>query len=540
MTDGTPGVPVLKPFWRGALAWFNLVFLALFGLMTLYAAFLPAHSKFKLFESPLPLIVGACALISLLAFLSEAKVPGWASKLLRGKDILLVFMVLVGVQLLVAYALRSYGYTWDSNLILQQAMRYATTGGVDPTFTPYLANNPNNIGLLAGLGMFFRTLRHFGFTDLLTAAIALNVALMSAAQVLLYMTVKLMYGRRLAALALVFGFVFITLSMYVQIPYTDTLTIIFPISLLYMAYKAAAAPGYGKVGLSALIGVVAVLGYLIKPTVIIALIAIGVTAIFWFIAGIKGRGFRPRIAVAAACVLSCAGAAAGTYLGYQAAVDSLHIVPFSVAKSNDTSKPALYFFSMGLKTTRYDNATSYGGYNEADSTAVSSLLTKEEKSAFAARLAQERLGQYGILGYGAFLSHKANAVLSDATFYAYGEGSNQKVVFTSNDPVSRAIRAFMYIGGDWFVLFGNVLQVFWLALLILISGQLLVMIARQNARYDARETLPRLMLAGIIVFLLLFEARSRYLFLYVPIFIVVAMGTLQWFIKRPAPSKPVE
>jgi len=233
--------------------------------------------------------------------------------------------------------------------------------------------------------------------------------------------------------------------------------------------------------------------------------------------------------VALSCVVCCVAAMGLVYKSYPIVADHLYAVPFSVTKTAETSKPLLHFAAMGLKTVDYGNTVSYGGFNQADADNTVKLQGKQAKTDYSVMLIKQRLNEHGSVGYSKFLAHKTNWILSDGTFYAYGEGSNEAVKFTAQDQISKHVRGFMYVEGKRYVFFSNVLQVFWVALLLLIAVQLIIHIMHKASRANAYAVLPRLMIAGILLFLLLFEGRSRYIFLYLPIFIVAAMYTLQWF-----------
>jgi 4-amino-4-deoxy-L-arabinose transferase-like glycosyltransferase len=353
-------------------------------------------------------------------------------------------------------------------------------------------------------------------------------------QVLIYLSAKLLCGRRIAFISILFSFVFISLSMYVHIPYTDTLTLIFPVALLYLSIRFTLARSLrARLALAAAVGTLATIGTVLKPTVLIALIAIIAAGAVWTIAHIRKPQRKRSLALAFGSLAVCLAACGLTYAGYSVAVDELGILPYPIARSQESSAPPLFFMAMGMKTKVTDNATYYGGFDPDIYYQMTTLPNKQARQDFAAGLIQKQLIAYGPEGYSLFLAHKANWILSDGTFYAFGEGSNKHVHFVHRDPLSRAIREVMYVNGRWYILFGNLLQVFWLAVLILIGMQFFIGIMNRTARTNLLITIARLMIAGIVIFLLLFEGRSRYLFLYVPIFIIVALYTLRWLQDEP-------
>jgi hypothetical protein len=511
---------------------FNGLFLFLFLLIAMYAGLCPSQNKFKLFVLTVPLVISAMALAGLLILVAGRKVQN--SKIRSNSLIIvLIFIGTLAVQYIIGHSLQSTGYTWDSQEIFNQASKFATHGTIDTGYVKYLLDNPNNIALLAALGGLFKACMHFGIHDFMTVAVNLNVLLLWLAQVLTYLVAKMLYGKRIALISILFSFVFINLTMYVQIPYTDSLTIIFPILLLYLSLRIVKAKRLSiRIGLAAIIGAITLMGYLIKPTVLIALVALLVTGAVWLISAINRKNWKSLSALVASCTLAGFAVISGSYVLYHKAVDRLQILPYPIARSNDVSKPPIHFAAIGITTHTFSNKVEYGGFDPVQNVVISSLPTEQAKKDYSVKIIHQRLHDYGFWGYFNFLKHKANWILSDATFYAYGEGTNDKVVFAHHDLLSRAVRHFMFVYGGQFILFADILQVFWLALLILIGVQFIILILNKSSRVYIFALTPRLMIAGILLFLLLFEGRSRYIFLYVPIFIICAMYTLHWFVEQ--------
>lgn len=513
------------------LAVFNISFLLLFLFCALHAGLAPAQNKFRLFQSAIPILAAAMALIVGLFHLTKLQIRARGIFKSYRFTITIAFIFCFFIQLLVAKALESHNYGWDSDFIMNQAIHFAQHGNIAPGYAvTYFQNYTNNIGLLGALGFLFKIVHHFGSSDYLTAATYLNLVLMWVTQILIFLVAKMLYGRRIAAIALIFCFVFISLSMYVQIPYTDTLTLVFPIGLFYIALQIIKTKRtWVKIVLSSILGLVAICGYELKPTVIIALIAIAIAGVLWLIHATprtrKGRILPLSIGCTVVCIVSLG---CGILL-FNKAMDTLHILPYPMSRAYAVSAPLTHFMAMGMTTQRFNSNVIYGGFDTEQANTMFSQPTEQAKSAYAIATIKTRLHSYGPVGYTKFLAYKANWILSDGTFYAYGEGSNQNVVFTHNDQLSRSIRSFMFIDGRWYILFGNILQVFWIAILFMISAQFFIVILNKPSASYIYTTIPRLMIAGILLFLLLFEGRSRYLFLYLPIFIITALYTLDWF-----------
>jgi len=80
-------------------------------------------------------------------------------------------------------------------------------------------------------------------------------------------------------------------------------------------------------------------------------------------------------------------------------------------------------------------------------------------------------------------------------------------------------------------------QGIWLYCLLLLSQSFLV-VGRERSAVDAMTV--RLAVIGILAFILLFEGRSRYLFLYLPFFLLAAAGMQQRLLEQLCPKPPAK
>lgn len=509
---------------------FNWLFLSLFLVVALSVALWPTGNKFGLYVSLASyILVAALILIAGIVHLVNDRGINREVDGLHRRDLIIIFAALLVVQLIVARALESSGYTWDSQIVLNAAATYGFGSHLTSSMIQYFTLDPNNIPLLCGLGAFFRILHVLRVDDFLTGAAALSACLLWLTQLLTFLVARRLYGKKFALVSLLLGFVLIGLSPQVATIYTDTLALIFPIASLYLALRAIDAQHtWARLGLSGALGVVAVLGVLMKPTAVIALIALALGGVIWMAGqpygAIRSRLHAGRIISSLLAVLL---AAFITNFAYQAGEDGMRILPFPASQRNADGTPPLHFVDIGMQTHHFSDRTEYGGYDAASAQAMSKLPDVKQRNRYSYNSIKHTLNAYGAMGYLGFLGRKTNWIMSDATFYAYGEGSNQNVVFADHSKLSGAIRSYLYIGGRRYGSFAFFSQVVWLAILLLIALQLAVQIARPAQRGNLLVTTLRLMIAGIILFVLIFEGRSRYLYLYVPMFVLLSLFTLR-------------
>ncbi|QQR52879.1 hypothetical protein IPG36_02060 [bacterium] len=91
------------------------------------------------------------------------------------------------------------------------------------------------------LATLFRGLSTIGITDFATAATFMNALVLWLSLVMLYLVARRLYGAAVARLTWPLGLLLLVLSPQISTVYTDTLAMIFPISLWYVALKIAAA-----------------------------------------------------------------------------------------------------------------------------------------------------------------------------------------------------------------------------------------------------------------------------------------------------------
>ncbi|MFZ1250585.1 MAG: hypothetical protein WAR37_04035 [Candidatus Microsaccharimonas sp.] len=507
----------------------NIISVTLLALIALGAGLAPAIHKFGLFQPVLILFFSSVVLTIVTIALGASEKPPVRLKKMYIPLVVVLFIVIAAIQVVYAWGLLSDGYTWDTKYVFEAAVQIVTNGSLDATNGNYLTEASNNLGITYLLAGLFTTMKFFGFTNYLWGATLFNVTVLLVVQILIFLSAHRMYGRRIALLSLPFSFVLVGLTMHVQTPYTDTIAILFPILIFYLVTVFVTLKSiWTRSLLAGFIGLVAGTGYLIKPTVIIALIAVlFVGLLVWLFQGKKIVTFK-KLRDLFLPVITGGLTIAAVYFGFGAYVNHSQLLPVTYQQALDKALPLQHFINIGSKTGTDGPTTNYGGYNQQTVDIVSALPTREAKVDYSIESYGDQLREYGLIGYISFLIHKASWITSDATFYAYGEGDLNSVSFKNNDNVSVAVRNAGYVYNPGYYILGNVMQVFWLAILLMIALQFIITVASKKFRINPFVTIIHLMLIGIIAFLLIFEGRSRYLFLYVPMFILAGLYTVYW------------
>ena len=266
-------------------------------------------------------------------------------------------------------------------------------------------------------------------------------------------------------------------------------------------------------------------GYHIKPQIFIVFIAIVmITCINFFLKPEKRQKVKNNFGVFS-LVLVVLFVSSSTYknlperMGYKL--------------NPKLETPIHHFLMMGF------NEAKNGGYYVYDvKYTLSYYGVDEKKEAIITRL-NERLHQYGPKRVAKIMRKKALTIFNDGTFAWGFEGGFYREVFPTDNPISLILRSFVYNGeyeiedGNHYHITKTVQQIVWISCLILMVIKA-IRIKRCDEEDDIYSVLY-LSLLGLFLFEMLFEARARYLYTYVPLFIMIGsmgMYDLSHFMDR--------
>ena len=468
---------------------FTGAFALLFAVIVLCAVFcnqnvFGTQSPRSLLAGGLALAVGVLCAAWLLRLLSA---PG---KRLRRTLLAAFFTLCFLAQAHVGRAL-VVGATgdWDFGIVLRAALDFAADGAQGGI---YFNNFPNNQPLMLLLAGLFRLLRACGVTEeyeLLVWGMRFGAVLLQLALFFLYLCAARLLGRRAGALALLLGAATEPFLLYAPVYYTDTVTAPIPIAILYCWLRLRAARREGRPGRGPLaaVFVLGVLGTLLKVTVVIMVI---VVVLDWMISFPK---LRERLAALALLAAVVAGVNAGSFA-------AAHSGAFRKAQPGDEI-PKTHWIMMGL--------AGNGGYNNEDYVLTFSAPDGETRKALIRDEIAARLKEMGPAG---LVRHAL-----DKIGYTWGEGTYylpHKLAMGPTQPHSFWAEIF-FEGRAHFSLFLRYANGLMLCMLLyLLAGAL---------QKQSRDVLfaARLSVCGLFFFLLIWEARSRYLVNYVPVLLLL-------------------
>lgn len=311
------------------------------------------------------------------------------------------------------------------------------------------------------------------------------------------------------------AFVFLGLSPWLLVPYSDEYGMFWTSFILfcYVCLKKQPLRWFGMV-----FGTI--IGYSIKPTVIFVFAAIVVIELVCFVRDkMKKKKASMReehtsvsqkrrifIGSIGSVLLAC-------FLGF-GIVSSVKNIGIETDKS--LSFPFTHFLMMGF------NPETGGIYSQEDYVFTKSQ-SKDERQAANLAVWHDRVVEMGPGGLAEFLAAKSLSNYADGTFAWEEEGRFYVAIYGQNE----VFKQFYGIGENKLNIFAPFFQIVWF--MVLIGLALFCFLSKRASRFECVVMLSILLLSG---FLLLFECRARYLFLYAPYFVL--LGVIGWkeFRKR--------
>lgn len=414
----------------------------------------------------------------------------------------------------------------DANIVLSAAYDLATGDGyIKPE---YYSTYPNNAFLTLVYGGVMKltccVFGKLGFARCVLVVILLQCALCCAAGMLTQRVAREMTGSsafaRLAALVFV---ALVGISPWLTYPYSDSMGLIFPVMTFALYQRSGRARHDGLCWL--LIGLCVLTGYLIKPQTAIAGIAIGLLELVRMLDGRDWRRGLRRVGTLLAVVLLGAGPVFG-------ALVSLTPIEIEPGKSVGLA----HYLAMG------QNEAHNGTYCAEDVIEAMGMEDAAQRRQALLFKARDRVLAMGPDGLRDHLIKKTLANYADGTFSWGGDCTGRdyyREVLEEKDAVlSPVLRdSIDFVDGRIYPYFKTALHAVWLGLL---ACSLLSPLAwRALQREPGGDALCAMLLAiiGLTAYEWIFEAQSRYLFTFAPVYVIVglagawtAMGA--WMNKR--------
>ena len=418
-------------------------------------------------------------------------------------------VLLLIMQMILVYT--TYFSVGNDAGIVAQGARYFVEGISDEFYNlRYFQYAPNNMYIYAIYIVVFKIEKLLNINgELLLAAISAllsNVSVILSSLCVWEITRKRCY----VYFSYVLGATCFALQAWVIVPYTDSLSIIFPVLTLYIYLKMR--NWKGNVILKWLIiSIVPMLSYSLKPLNLIILIGICIASFLH-----EKYGFRRFI-------MSITGVIIAFLIGFLVHFcieKALNIVPDDNKKLDIT-----WYLLLG------SNYNSYGQFNLADYNLIFSYDDVEERDAKVLECVGERISDMGVSGLFMHWVNESHVFFNDPTF---GWGVADKTfedIPVKEGSLTRLLRDIYYPAagygfvmnnqaegyGNYYFLYVIFRQIIWIPI---ISLMLFYCIYRRNR--EATSGILSLTFVGVFLFSMLFETSSRLLIGYLPVFVVTA------------------
>ncbi len=419
--------------------------------------------------------------------------------------IVVILAIFFAYQILVSESIMFLTATWDAGTVLDNVI-LIERGLYDAAYMDYFSHYTYNDGIFLleyCLAVLMDNLGILTQFNMILAMIVVQSAASTAVAWLIYDVLKMLHDRQTGYLGLLVYILWFGLIGWQTVVYNDMTAIIFPIGAydLYLRRDTTKWDYTKWIGIFILV----FLGYKIKPTALIILIAIGMSEGFHFLTDGE-RSQRHRYEFFGTVLSAVAVFAMGSSI-FAATLDA---TPLKINEELNTGP--LHMLMMGM------NDENDGCFVYSDVTYSFSFETKEERTEAQLLRIKSRFENYTPQRFLSLLSKKALVVFNDGSF-AWGEEAGFYDRKYTHGPLSDFFKNIYYNDGSIFPVKLNIWQLLWYMTLIL-----LFLVFR--LRYEKNTLVLTLAVTGIFVFDMLFEARARYLIVYVPVIMVLAIHVL--------------
>jgi len=419
-------------------------------------------------------------------------------------------VLLFGAQVYISYHLY-FILGWDVSIVAGTA-DWIWTGerGIGDEY--YFSQYPNNVAIVYILAGIYRAAVALGlevyryFVSILADCVLIDLAGGFGA-----LSVKRLTGSPKAGLgAFIIFSGLVGINPWMVVPYTDTYSILFPALTFYLYLCAKQADKrYQEWILWGLAGLAGMVGYLIKPSAAIVLIAIVGYEVFRLAVA---KGQRRVAAVHLGIILAAYFLAQGLWLHMLAATGS--------ELNEEVRFSYTHYLMLGL------NEENTGAYSSGDYHFSLSIPDRKTRSRENLRIVGERLQTYGVGGYLEFMCKKLLLNYNDGVFAWEQEGGFE--LAERNAPVTIAfqrVRRLFRCGTDWYGYYATFAQALWVFVLLAMP---FILLGKKcgNSRME-EELILCVSLLGSFLFVMLFEARARYLYNMLPIYVMGAVVGLR-------------
>lgn len=410
-------------------------------------------------------------------------------------------LLIFTIALFVIYGISTVAITYlfptipmtDSFYVHDQAigMAHGTTNIIDGS-TEYFRKYSNNNPIIILLYFIYKIAYSIGITDLIQVGRLFNACCITGSLVLFYLAInKLSNNKTTGAKFVLLNLLFVPMIFMTSWVYTATICLPFIGGIMLCGANLIKNQSKKSIIInSAIIGVLSIVGYNIRPVVLILSISGFICLFLWTVKDKK------RFVKSALMVGICAVFALGSFVTTKAINNHYYT-------GSDGNFPLTHWVAMGL--------TENGMYDAKLVEENMHLHSTDEIKANVKRHIKERLNNYNV---GSFINH---LYIKNGSIWAVGSLEYQ--LRLSGSANYHSISKYLYGSKSDFLCLYT--QMLWLSLHILLLIYLIRFIFSKENKYGLIQILT---LLGGYGFYMIWEVKSAYAVPFVPF--IIGMATL--------------
>lgn len=480
------------------------------------------------FLIPMPLLLLAAIALWILAFKGKRLFSSSSSRATAYKvsDCIaaLIVVAMLAVHLVSAGQLLFIG-SWDTGGLYTAAwnMSHGWAGipdapqGWNEYFTQeqlqgYFSTYPNNcflVSLMALCMTFLQSIGIYSFAAPMILFTGINSLLVAISGLLVYLFVRRQTNPIYGLVSLLLFSVLVGASLWFLVPYSDSFAIFVPIAIVWLLSLLPEKVNLRFCGIWFFVFLLGVFSYFIKPQMVFIVLGAALLILLPKLLSLfKARKLRDAFgaifAVVFAMMVACC---------FKTAIVSSAMSGLALDESASFSP--YHYLMMGL------NDETNGGFCADDVYYSESFDTASERDAADLDRAFERISEKGAVGLILHEAKKQLTIWGDASFGWDQEGgiAGTYAMVLKNEPsvFSSLVDLDISSGGNLSSTpYGCFLQLVWLFVIV---GMLLSCCSKMDNRLVVAMMCSMIML---MIFELLFEARARYIYCYVPVLIALS------------------
>ena len=409
--------------------------------------------------------------------------------------IIIMSSIIVILQTIVLLFLTNSKGITDTYYVIDEAMTMLSkSNGIIDNTSVYFSKYGNNNFFTLLLYQLFRFLKSINIKYYIEALTIINVIFIDISIIFTINIANLIKGKNYAIKVLFLILVSPTTYFWLTFTYTNTSSMPFIMGALYFGLKII-KDNKSKLLNTIITGILTAIGFLIRPTTVIPLIAI----ILFIILTSQIKGFSKKIKVLALLLLTFF-----LLVGGISSFTNHHLKD----TETDTTFPFTHWLMMGLKGQGY--------VNKEDINYTYSFETKDEKIQANVKEIKKRISNLGPIGYGLLVANKLEVV--------WGIGTDDYQAFNFNG--EQIPPSYQYVYGDKNGLILIYCQVFRAFTFLF----LLYSVINQIKQKDFNEIfLLSLTIFGSFIFFILWEANKKYSVCFVFLLLLLTADGLSVF-----------